>query len=115
MSGGDCIFCKIAAGEIGTTVAQGDGWVAFDDAAPQAPQHLLVIPTRHIPTVNDLTDGDDALLGRMVLAARDLARERGLAEPGYRLVMNTNAEGGQSVYHIHLHVLGGRQLQWPPG
>ena len=112
---GDCIFCKIAAGEMGTTVAAGDDWVAFDDAGPQAPQHLLVIPRRHISTVNDLTDGDDALLGRMVRAARDLAAERGIAESGYRLVINTNAEGGQSVFHVHLHLLGGRQLAWPPG
>lgn len=115
MSDGDCIFCKIAAGEMGTLVAQGDGWAAFDDVGPQAPQHLLVVPTRHIPSVNDLTEADGALLGRMVLAARDLARDRGVADRGYRLVMNTNAEGGQSVSHLHLHVLGGRQMQWPPG
>jgi histidine triad (HIT) family protein len=110
-----CLFCRIAAGTLGTRVAEGPGWCAFDDIAPQAPTHVLVIPTQHVASLNALTEADDALVGRILRAARDLARTRGIADRGYRLVCNTNAEGGQSVAHLHWHLLGGRQMTWPPG
>ncbi|RME73981.1 MAG: histidine triad nucleotide-binding protein [Planctomycetota bacterium] len=112
----DCLFCKIARGEIpADVVAQRDGLLAFNDIHPQAPHHVLVIPTEHVPTVNDLAERHAELVGRMVLLARDVAAERGFAEDGYRLVLNNGRHGGQSVYHLHLHLLGGRYLTWPPG
>jgi histidine triad (HIT) family protein len=108
-----CIFCRVAAGEVpAAVVKRGDGLLAFKDINPQAPTHLLVIPTAHIASLNE---ADPDLLGRMLGFARDLARELGLAEPGYRVVANTNAHGGQTVFHLHLHLLGGRAMQWPPG
>jgi histidine triad (HIT) family protein len=110
----DCLFCKIAAGEIpATVVKRQDGLLAFKDINPQAPTHLLVIPTQHISSLNDVTD--PALLGAMLTFARDLAREAGISERGYRIVMNTNAGGGQTVFHLHAHLIGGRTMQWPPG
>lgn len=110
----DCLFCKIIAGEIpATVVLSNDTTVAFRDINPQAPTHILVIPTEHLASL-DATK-DDRLLGRMLAFARDLARERGLAERGYRVVVNTNADGGQTVFHLHLHILGGRAMHWPPG
>jgi histidine triad (HIT) family protein len=112
----DCLFCRIAAGEIPSRLVQSeDDILAFEDINPQAPVHLLVIPRRHIPTLNDLAPADDGLLGRMVRVAGKLAAERGIAASGYRLVLNCNADAGQSVGHIHLHLLGGRNLKWPPG
>jgi histidine triad (HIT) family protein len=109
-----CIFCKVASGEIpATVVKKADGLLAFQDINPQAPTHILVIPTEHLASL-DATK-DDRLLGRMLAFARDLARERGLAERGYRVVVNTNADGGQTVFHLHLHILGGRAMHWPPG
>jgi histidine triad (HIT) family protein len=112
----DCIFCKIAAGEIpGDVVYSDDEVLAFRDLNPQAPTHVLVIPRRHIATLNDLEPADAELAGRMLLAAKAVAAAEGLAERGYRTVFNCNAEAGQSVFHIHLHVLGGRRLTWPPG
>ena len=112
----DCMFCKIAAGEIPATIAyQDDTLVAFDDIDPKAPMHVLVVPRRHMTTLNELTEGDDALVGAMVRRAAALAAERGYAERGYRTVLNCNQDGGQSVFHIHLHVLAGRGLTWPPG
>lgn len=108
-----CLFCQIAAGKLGTKVAEGPDWCAFDDIAPQAPTHVLVIPTRHVASLNDAADA--GLLGRLLLAARDIARARGIADAGYRLVCNTNADGGQSVAHLHVHLLGGRRMTWPPG
>lgn len=111
-----CLFCKIATGEVpGDIVYQDAEIIAFRDIAPQAPCHILVIPKRHITTLNDLEDGDAELMGRIVLRARAIAAQQGLAEDGYRLVINCNSDGGQTVYHIHLHILGGRQMQWPPG
>ncbi len=111
-----CIFCKIAAGDIPAEIVYEDDQVlAFRDLNPQAPLHALVIPRKHIATLNDLTAEDEAMVGRMYLAARQVAGEAGLATRGYRTVMNCNSEAGQSVYHIHLHVLGGRSMQWPPG
>ncbi len=110
----DCLFCKIAAGEIpAEIVKRTDTFVAFRDINPQAPTHVLVIPTYHVATLNDAKD--PGLLGRMLAFARDLARELGIAERGYRVVVNTNPDGGQTVFHLHVHVLGGRVMTWPPG
>ena len=109
-----CIFCKIAAGEIpATVVKRGDGLLAFRDLNPQAPTHLLVIPTDHVASLNDA--GDPRLLGKLLRFARELAREVGVADRGYRVVLNTNPDGGQTVFHLHLHLLGGRPMTWPPG
>lgn len=112
----NCIFCKIAAGEIPATIVhQDEHVVAFRDLNPQAPTHILIIPRRHIATVNALTAADATVVGHLFLAARQLAAELGFAEDGYRLVMNTNAAAGQTVFHIHLHLLAGRNFAWPPG
>ena len=112
----DCLFCKIVAGEIpGTIVHQDDRLVAFKDIDPKAPLHVLIVPRRHIATLNDLTAGDDALVGSMIRLAASLAREHGYSDRGYRTVFNTNREAGQSVFHIHLHLLAGRGFTWPPG
>jgi histidine triad (HIT) family protein len=112
----NCIFCKIASGEIPATVVhQDEHVVAFRDLNPQAPTHVLVIPRRHVATLNDLTDADGELVGRMYLAAKRVAEMDGVAEAGYRTVVNCNAAAGQSVFHIHLHLLGGRPMDWPPG
>ncbi|SFX72391.1 histidine triad nucleotide-binding protein [Marinospirillum alkaliphilum] len=112
----DCIFCKIVSREIPAKIAyEDDQVIAFHDIDPKAPIHLLVIPKRHITTLNDLEEGDAALVGRLQVTAAKLARELGFAEQGYRVVMNCNEDGGQTVWHIHMHVLAGRQLTWPPG
>ncbi len=112
----DCLFCQIAAGKIPAKVVhQDDDAVAFVDINPQAPTHLLVIPRKHIPTLNDLGPGDDALVGRVMRVAARLAAERGIAAEGWRAVFNVNRGAGQTVFHIHLHLLGGRLMTWPPG
>jgi histidine triad (HIT) family protein len=112
----DCLFCKIIAGTIpGAIVHQDDALVAFNDINPQAPLHVLIVPRRHIPSLNDLTPEDDALVGSMFRRAAALAKQHGYHERGYRTVFNTNREAGQSVFHIHLHLLAGRALTWPPG
>jgi histidine triad (HIT) family protein len=112
----DCLFCKIIAGQIpGAIVHQDDTLVAFKDINPQAPLHVLIVPRKHIPTLNDLQAGDDALVGSMFRRAAALAKEHGYDERGYRAVFNTNREAGQTVFHIHLHLLAGRGLTWPPG
>ena len=112
----DCLFCKIAAGEIPATIVhQDDDLVAFRDLNPQAPTHVLVIPRKHVPTLNDLSPDDEALVGRLVRQAAVLARDLGHGEAGYRTVFNCNADAGQTVFHIHLHLLAGRSLEWPPG
>lgn len=112
----DCLFCKIANGEIpADMVYEDDHIVAFKDIKPQAPIHILIIPRIHIPTINETMPTQDKLLGNMILVAKKLAAEHALDDTGYRLVFNTNNQGGQAVYHIHLHLLGGRQMQWPPG
>ncbi|MBI3187395.1 MAG: histidine triad nucleotide-binding protein [Gammaproteobacteria bacterium] len=112
----DCIFCKIAAGTIPANIVyQNDDVLAFRDLNPQAPTHILVIPKKHIATTNDITAKDAALIGQMYLAAKQIAKDEGIAESGYRTVMNCNRGAGQTVFHIHLHVLGGRQMNWPPG
>lgn len=112
----DCLFCRIVDGEIPATVVYTDDrLIAFRDINPQAPTHLLVIPRRHIASLNELTPEDDRLVGEMVRRAAALAKAEGQADLGYRTVFNTNAAAGQTVFHIHLHVLAGRNLRWPPG
>lgn len=112
----DCIFCKIAAGDIpATKLYEDDQVVAFRDLNPQAPTHVLVIPRKHIATLNDLEPGDAELIGRLYLAARQVAAAEGIAASGYRTVFNCNRDAGQEVFHLHLHVLGGRRMSWPPG
>ena len=112
----DCLFCRMVKGEIKPDVVYEDDEVlAFRDLNPQAPMHVLVIPKLHLATLNDLDDSHAALMGKLFLAARRVAEDAGLAERGYRTVINCNAEAGQSVYHIHLHVLAGRAMHWPPG
>lgn len=112
----DCIFCKIAAGEIPADIVYDDGEVlAFRDINPEAPVHLLLIPRRHIATLNDLSEADAALVGRLYLAGQRIAAKLGVAENGYRTVINCNRDAGQLVFHIHMHLLAGRELGWPPG
>jgi histidine triad (HIT) family protein len=112
----NCLFCRVIAGEAPASVVyQDDEMVAIRDINPQAPLHVLLIPRKHLATLNDLAEEDDALVGRMLRRAAALAREHGLDARGYRAVFNCNREAGQSVYHIHLHVLGGRRMGWPPG
>lgn len=112
----DCLFCRIAAGEIpAQTVKQGPDWVAFRDINPQAPTHILIIPRQHIPTLNDVRADQAELVGRLFLAAKQIAADEGIAEDGYRVVFNCNAGAGQSVFHVHVHLLGGRAMGWPPG
>ena len=112
----DCLFCKMASGEIQPDVVYEDDEVlAFRDINPQAPTHVLVIPKVHIATLNDLEPEHAPLMGKLFLAARKVAEQEGVAERGYRTLINCNAEAGQTVFHIHLHVLGGRPMGWPPG
>jgi histidine triad (HIT) family protein len=112
----DCIFCRIVAGQIPARVVHEDeDTLAFHDTDPRAPVHVLVIPRRHIPSVNDVSDADAGVMGALFAAARLVAESQGVAEGGYRLVVNTGADAGQSVHHIHMHVLGGRAMRWPPG
>ncbi len=112
----NCLFCKIASGELESDIVyQDETVVAFRDIHPQAPHHILVIPRKHIATVNDAQAEDSALIGKLVLTAQQVATELGVAIDGYRLVMNCNGHGGQTVFHIHLHLLAGRPMHWPPG
>ena len=112
----ECLFCRIASGEIPAGIVyQDEHVVAFKDINPQAPMHVLVIPRRHIASLNDLAPGDDALVGEVIRRGAALASESGYSERGFRTVFNTNADAGQTVFHIHLHVLAGRRLTWPPG
>lgn len=112
----DCLFCKILAGDIPADIIyESESAIAFRDISPQAPTHVLVIPRKHVSTINDLDEEDRALVGDLFLAAKQIAAEEGIDESGYRAVMNCNEGAGQSVFHIHLHVLGGRGLTWPPG
>ena len=112
----DCLFCRIIAGEIpGNFVHKDETMVAFKDVNPQAPLHVLIVPTRHIATLNDLSPGDDALVGSLFRRAAAIAKEHGYDQRGYRTVFNCNREAGQTVFHIHLHLLAGRGLHWPPG
>ncbi len=110
----DCIFCKIASGEIPAQIVyKDDEFVAFRDINPQAPVHILIIPRKHIPKLYD-TD-DEKLLGKMLVLANEIAKKEGISEDGYRIVINTNRNAGQSIDHLHLHLLGGRIMNWPPG
>lgn len=112
----DCLFCQIVARIIPAPLLYEDDLVvAFDDINPQAPTHTLVIPRTHVVSMAELQDLDDGLLGRLMLVGSKVAKLKGVAETGYRVVVNTGAHGGQSVFHLHLHVLGGRYLAWPPG
>ena len=112
----ECIFCKIINKTIPAKVIHEDEFVlAFEDINPQAPVHTLVIPRKHISTNLDIKKEDNGLLGHLFQVANKIARDKGIAERGFRLVMNCNPESGQTVFHIHLHILGGRQMHWPPG
>ena len=107
----DCLFCKIVAGELDANVIyEDDGVLAFEDIAPQAPVHVLIIPKTHIAGVNDLAESDVDVIGRLVVCAKRLAREHAIADSGYRLVVNCNADGGQTVFHLHMHLMGGKPL-----
>jgi histidine triad (HIT) family protein len=111
-----CLFCKIVSRQIPSDIVlETDEVLAFKDVRPVAPVHALVIPKKHLTSIHDATPDDAAHLGRLMLAARDVAEKLGLAPSGYRLVVNTGADGGQSVFHVHVHVLGGRPMAWPPG
>ena len=111
-----CIFCKIAKKDLPAKIVFEDSEiVAFDDIRPQAPVHIMVIPKYHIEKVSDLTDDNINLIGRLVLVAKNIAKERGVQESGYRIVINCNKDAGQEVYHLHIHILGGRKFVWPPG
>jgi histidine triad (HIT) family protein len=112
----DCLFCKIVAKQIPAKIVHEDAdTVAFQDVNPQAPTHLLVVPRKHVPTMSDLAAEDEALVGKLFRVGAKLAADRGHAGPGFRVVMNQNQDAGQTVFHIHLHVLGGRHFGWPPG
>lgn len=111
-----CIFCKIAAHEVPANIVfEDDDLIAFHDISPQAPVHILLIPRRHITSLSHADPGDEALLGKLLTAANRAAMDAGLAERGFRVVINTGAGAGQSVFHLHVHVLGGRRMKWPPG
>jgi histidine triad (HIT) family protein len=112
----ECLFCRVLDGTIPATIVHSDDrLVAFADINPQAPLHVLIVPRRHIATLNDLIEGDDDLTGAMIRLAAALARERGYADSGYRVLFNCNQHAGQTVFHIHLHLLAGRRFAWPPG
>lgn len=112
----DCLFCKIISGDIPAKVIyKDDKVVAFDDINPQAPQHKLIVPRKHIATLNELHAEDNELVGYMVQTAAKIAKDLGIAEEGYRVVLNCNAGAGQTVFHIHAHIIGGRRMNWPPG
>lgn len=116
MNSSDCLFCKVLAGDIPADIIfESDHVLAFRDINPQAPTHTLIIPRKHVATINDLEEGDEALVGKLFLAAQKIAADEGIADSGYRVVMNCNEAAGQTVFHLHLHLLGGRQLAWPPG
>ncbi len=112
----DCLFCKIVSGEIPCDkIYENDKLIAFRDIDPKAPTHILVIPKKHIRSINELEISDQNLAGEILLAAKEIARIENIESSGYRTIFNTNNDGGQTVYHIHMHVMGGRQLHWPPG
>ncbi len=112
----DCLFCKIVKREIPASIVfEDDRLLAFNDINPQGPTHVLVVPKRHIATLNELTADDDQIAGEMIRRAAAIAKERGISTGGFRVVFNTNRDGGQTVFHIHAHVIGGRGLSWPPG
>ena len=111
-----CLFCDIVEKKIPANVIfENDDLVAFRDIDPKAPTHVLIIPRKHVSSINDLSENETTLMGNMTLVAKEIAHKEGIAKSGYRLVMNCNNDGGQTVYHIHLHLLGGRWMAWPPG
>ena len=112
----NCLFCKIINGEItATKIYENEHIIAFNDINPKAPVHILVIPKKHIRSINELNSSDINLAGEIILAAKKIAKDQGVDSKGFRVVFNTNDDGGQTVYHIHMHIMGGRQMQWPPG
>ncbi len=112
----DCLFCRLAAKEIPTEIVfESDNIFAFKDIDPKAPYHVLVIPKKHIPTLNDIGEEEKKIMGELLLAAKQIAAHLGIDETGYRTIINCNADGGQEVFHLHLHLLGGRKMAWPPG
>ncbi len=112
----DCLFCRIVKGEVSATIVYEDETlVAFEDISPRAPTHVLIVPRQHVETLNDLTPSDKELVGEMIWRSAAIAKERGIADSGHRTVFNCNRGAGQTVFHIHLHLLGGRALTWPPG
>jgi histidine triad (HIT) family protein len=116
MAESNCLFCKILAGDIPADIVhESDSAIAFRDINPQAPTHVVIIPRKHIATINEITIDDHAIVGSLYSAAREIAAAEGLSEEGYRTVMNCNEAAGQTVFHIHLHLLGGRTFSWPPG
>ena len=116
MNSADCLFCKIVAGDIPAEIIyESESAIAFRDINPKAPTHVLIIPRQHIATINDLDEGNESTVGHLYMDAKAIAAAEGLADDGYRVVMNCNEAAGQTVFHIHLHLLGGRSLGWPPG
>jgi len=116
MSSENCLFCKIVAGDIPAEIIyESESAIGFRDVNPKAPTHVLIIPREHIATINDLDAGHEGIAGNLFMAAKAIAADEGLADDGYRVVMNCNEAAGQTVFHIHLHLLGGRSLTWPPG
>ena len=116
MSSENCLFCKIVAGDIPAEIIyESESAIGFRDVNPQAPTHVLIIPREHIATINDLDAGHEVTVGNLYMAAKAIAADEGLTDDGYRVVMNCNEAAGQTVFHIHLHLLGGRSLAWPPG
>ena len=112
----ECLFCRIVRGEVPATIVhEAETLVAFEDISPRAPTHILIVPRRHVATINDLAPSDKSLVGEMIWRSAAIAKERGIANSGYRTVFNCNRGAGQTVFHIHLHLLGGRPLAWPPG
>jgi len=112
----DCLFCKIRDGEIaGDIVFENEDVLAFNDVNPHAPVHVLIIPKKHISTINDLADGDELIMGKLFTVAKTIAEQQGVSDDGYRLVVNCNQKAGQTVFHIHMHMLAGRNMTWPPG
>jgi histidine triad (HIT) family protein len=116
MSTNDCIFCKIVSGELPSEILyQDEQCVAFNDTSPHAPVHILVVPRKHIESLDKAAPNDETIVGHLLLTAAEIARSRGIAENGYRVVINTNSDGGQTVFHLHVHLLGGRPFEFPPG
>jgi histidine triad (HIT) family protein len=112
----DCLFCKIRDGEIpADLIYENDDVLAFNDVNPQAPVHVLIIPRQHISTINDVENSDEAIMGKLFSAAKIIASEKGVSDDGYRMVVNCNEKAGQTVFHIHMHLLAGRAMTWPPG
>lgn len=112
----DCLFCKIFKKEIKSKIVYEDNEImAFEDINPQAPVHILIIPAKHIESLNEITEDDKAIIGQMFLVAKKIAKEKNIDKSGYRTVFNTNKDAGQAVFHLHLHLLGGRKMTWPPG